>query len=51
MLVMLSYQHHDEVQGLGWASRMIALLWNAGFASFGGEMLLSMLLRTATKIV
>lgn len=50
MLVLLSYQQYGDVQGLaGWASRAIAVLWNVGFASWGGKYWLGKLLLTAKK--
>lgn len=50
MLVLLSYQQCREVQGpAGWASRAIALLWNVGFASWGGKWGLSKLLEASNK--
>ena len=50
MVVILSYQPLSEVSGpVGWASRAIALLWNAGFASWGGTWWLGKLLDAANK--
>ena len=48
MVVILSYQRYTEVHGLvGWASRGIALLWNVGFATWGGKWWLTKLLEHA----
>jgi len=50
MLVILCYQRYEEVHGAaGWLARAIALLWNVGFASWGGKWWLSRLLEAAMQ--